>query len=151
MVKHLLFLTLFTWSRIHSSIHLIVERFWDLPGKVWISFAGSITKVTVASSLLVLWFFQIELLDEHTGTAVKVCLNNVKECLVISSVSTRAVGVNEDGKRGSDTNGVRELNEAALAELGCNERFGDPAAVVGSRAIDLGWILAGKGTTTEMS
>jgi hypothetical protein len=54
----------------------------------------------------------------------------------------------EDGEGLGNTNGVRELNQAAASKTSVHKRLGDPTGAVGSGTIDLGEILSGESSTT---
>ena len=86
---------------------------------------------------------------EHTNdtrTEIPVAADDLDELLV--GLLASAVGVDEDGQRLSDTDGVRELNEGTAGKASRNERLGDPASGVRSGAIDLGEVLSGESTST---
>src|SRR5690606_35583270 len=87
-----------------------------------------------------------ELLDNDTGAEVEVVADDLDE--LIRGLLRGAVGVDVDGEGHGNTNGVRELDKGAAREASGDDGLGDPAADVGSRAVDLGEILAGEGTTT---
>jgi hypothetical protein len=89
---------------------------------------------------------QVELLDNDTGAQVEVVADDLDK--LIRGLVRGAVGVDVDGEGLGNTNGVRELDKGAAGEAGSDDRLGDPAADVGGRAVDLGEILAGEGTTT---
>lgn len=127
-------------------------RGWLLSGCLELELLGLLpgelltAKVTVSSGLLIDGTEQIELLDDDTGTEVKVLTDDLDKLLIGSGTS--AVGIDEDGEGLGNTDGVRELDQAAASELGGNERLGDPAGGVGGGTVDLGPVLAGEGTTT---
>jgi len=128
------------------------------------------TKVATGGGLLVDGVPEVELLHDNSGAEVKVVLDDLDELGV--ALDTSAVGVDEQAEGLSNTDDVRELvkrkqrlaratkkkkktkklknylNEGTLGEAGSDERLGDPAGSVGSRAIDLGPVLAGEGATT---
>ena len=56
--------------------------------------------------------------------------------------------VEVDRQRLGDADGVGQLNGAAIRQLGCDDVLGQIARHVGSGAVDLGGILAGKGPAT---
>ena len=89
---------------------------------------------------------KVELLDNDTGAEVEVVADDLDE--LVRGLLRGAVGVDVDREGLGDTDGVRELDEGTAGEAGGDERLGDPAADVGSRAIDLGEVLAGEGATT---
>ena len=47
-----------------------------------------------------------------------------------------------------DTDGVGNLDEGAIAEVGGDEGLGDPPSGVGCATVDLSWVLSGEGSTT---
>jgi len=102
--------------------------------------------VAVLGGLAVDGVDEVELLDNDTGAHVEVGLDDLDELL--GAPVGGAVGLDEDGERLSDTNGVGELDKGTASELCVNERLGDPAGKVGSRAVDLAVVLAGERTTT---
>jgi hypothetical protein len=102
--------------------------------------------VTVLGSLEVDWLGQVELLDNDTWSHVEVVADNLDK--LIRGLVRGTVGINEDGKWLSNTDGVGELDERTASELGVDQGLGDPSAEVGSRSVDLGEILSGESTTT---
>ena len=122
------------------SSHLKLEGLGLLPGEVGVG------EVAVLGGLAVDGVDEVELLDNDTGAHVEVGLDDLDE--LGGALVGGAVGLDEDGERLSDTNGVGELDKGTAGELGADERLGDPAGEVGSRAVDLAVVLAGEGTTT---
>jgi hypothetical protein len=122
------------------SSHLKLEGLGLLPGEVGVG------EVAVLGGLAVDGVDKVELLDNDTGAHVEVGLDDLDE--LGGALVGGAVGLDEDGERLSDTNGVGELDKGTTGELGVDERLGDPAGKVGSRAVDLAVVLAGEGTTT---
>ena len=122
------------------SSHLELEGLGLLPGEVGVG------EVAVLGGLAVDGVDQVELLDNDTGAHVEVGLDDLDELL--GALVGGAVGLDEDGEGLSDTNGVGELDKGTTGELGVDERLGDPAGEVSSRAVDLAVVLAGEGTTT---
>ena len=57
------------------------------------------------------------------------------------------VGIDQDGRGLGHTDGVADLHRAALGQAGSHDVLGHVAGGVGSRAVDLGRILAGEGAT----
>lgn len=104
------------------------------------------TKVTEGSGLLVDGATQLEVTNDATRAEIEVIFNNLQNFSV--RLDTSAVGVDVDREGLGNTDGVRDLDESALAELGSDEGLGDPTGSISSRAIDLGGVLAGEGTTT---
>jgi len=56
-----------------------------------------------------------------------------------------------NGQRISQTNRIRNLNEASMAESISYHRLGNIASIVSSRSVDLRLILSGEGTTSMRS
>ena len=104
------------------------------------------TEVAVLGSLEVDRVVQVELTDNNTRSKVEVVSDDLDKLL--GGLLGGTVGVDVDGERLSDTNGVGELDKSTSAELGVDEGLGNPSADVGSRSIDLGEILTGESTTT---
>jgi hypothetical protein len=104
------------------------------------------TEVTVLGSLEVDGLIQVELTNNDTRSEVEVLADDLNELL--RGLFGGAVGVDVDGKRLSDTDGIRELDESTSAEASGDQGLGDPSTNVGSGSVDLGEILAGEGTTT---
>jgi hypothetical protein len=125
---------------VSRSSHLELEGLGLLPGEVGVG------EVTVLGGLAVDGVDEVELLDNDTRAHVEVGLDDLDELL--GALVGGAVGLDEDGVRLSDTNGVGELDKGTTGKLGVDERLGDPAGKVGSRAVDLAVVLAGEGTTT---
>jgi hypothetical protein len=122
------------------SSHLELEGLGLLPGEVGVG------EVAVLGGLAVDGVDEVELLDDDTGAHVEVGLDDLDE--LAGALVGGAVGLDEDGERLGDTNGVGELDKGTASELGVDERLGNPAGEVGSRTVDLAVVLAGEGTTT---
>ena len=125
-------------------VRLEGELLGGLPEEVGVVAA----EVTVVGGLLVDGPPELESVDDLAGAKVEVGLDDGEEILVGAATLGGTVGVDEDGEGVRDTDGVRDLHEGAVGEAGGDERLGDPPGGVGSRAIDLGGVLAGEGTTT---
>jgi hypothetical protein len=104
------------------------------------------TKVTVGSSLLVDGLEEVKFLDNDTRTEIKVISDDLDKFSL--SLIGGTVGINENGKRLSNTNSIRKLDKSTTSELGVDQRLGDPTSSVGSGTIDLGPILTRESTTT---
>lgn len=113
----------------------------DIPGEL------ITTKVTVAGGLGVDGLEEIQLLDDDTGAEIEVLLDDGEDLGIGLGAGT--VGVDEDGGRLGNTNGVRELDEGTAGEASGDDGLGDPATGVGSRAIDLGPILTRESSTID--
>jgi hypothetical protein len=127
---------------------LDLELLGHLPSEVGVGGARGVAEVAVGSGLLVLGLEHVKLTHKHAGAAVEVGLDDLEEILVRLAAARRAVRVHVDGEGRGHADGVRELDEAALAQTSRDEGLGDPAAVVGRRAVDLGGVLAREGTAT---
>jgi hypothetical protein len=104
------------------------------------------TKVTIGSSLLVDGLEEIQFLDDDTRTQVKVLLDNIEDFRFRAGGGT--VGIDKDRERFGHTDSIRELDEGTTAELGVDQRLGDPASGISTGTIDLGPILTRESTTT---
>ena len=89
---------------------------------------------------------EVEFLDDHTGAEIEVLADDADKLL--RGLVGSAVGLDEKRQRLGDTDGVRELHTGAASEASSDERLGDPASEVSSRAIDLGVVLARESTTS---
>jgi len=119
---------------------LELELLGLLPGE------GLVAEVTVLSSTVVDGVGEVKLLDNDTGTEVKVLVDDLDELL--GGLVGGTVVLNEEREGLGDTDGVRELDETAASEVGLDQGLGDPAGEVSSGTIDLGVILSGESTTT---
>lgn len=102
--------------------------------------------MAVLGSLEVDGAVQVELTDNDTRAEIEVLVDDLDE--LVRALLRGAVSVDVDGEGLSDTNGVRELDKGTTSEAGGDKGLGDPAADVGSRAVDLGEVLAREGTAT---
>lgn len=102
--------------------------------------------MTVLGGAVVDGVDKVELLDDDTRPQVEVLADDLDK--LVGGLVRGAVGLNEDGKRLGDTNGVRKLDESTAGETGLEQGLGDPAGKVSGRAVDLGVVLAGESTTT---
>ena len=127
---------------------LFNELLGFLPGEATVVVLILAAEVTEAGGLVVDGAAEVELLDDLEGSELEVLLDEFEEGLVSPAVLDGAVGFEMDGEGFSNTDGVGELDEDALAVSASDEGLGDPAGGVGSRAVDLGGILTGEGTTT---
>ncbi len=114
-----------------------------LPGEVGV---GS-SEVAELSGFLIDGSEEVELLDDVAGSEAKVVHDDLDEVLVGHAFLDGAVGVDVDGQRVCESDGVRDLDENSVAEFVVHETLGDVPGVVGSRPVDLGRVLAGEGTT----
>jgi hypothetical protein len=104
------------------------------------------TEVAVLGGLEVDGAVQVQLTDNNTRAEVEVLVDDLDQ--LGRALLGGTVGVNVDGERLSNTNGVGELDEGTTSQLGVDQGLGDPAGEVSSGSVDLGEILAGEGTTT---
>ena len=91
---------------------------------------------------------QVEVTDDATRSEVKVLLDDFGQLSVGHAFLDSSVRINKDGKRVRHTNGVRQLNQCALAKLGSDQTLGDPASSISSRSVDLRGVLSGKGASS---
>lgn len=119
------------------------SHFGLFPGEVGVVSA----KVAVFRRLLVDRAFKVQLFDNVTGAEVEIRRNDLLD-LLVGAVNRRSVGIDVDRQRVRKADSVRNLHKHAVGELVRHDRFGDEAGVVSSGAIDLGWVLAGEGTTS---
>lgn len=122
---------------------LELKRLRLLPGEALVG------EVAILGGLEVDWLGQVELLDDHSRAEVEVGADDLLE--VVGGLLRGSVRVDEDGEGLGDTDGVRQLDEAAAGQLGVDEGLGDPASDVGGGAVDLGEILSGESTTSVSS
>ena len=102
--------------------------------------------MAVLGGLEVDWAGQVELLDDHSWTEVKVGADDLLK--LVRGVVRGSVGVNVDGGWLSNTNGVGKLDKRTASELGVDEGLGDPTGNVGCGTIDLGEVLSRESTTS---
>ena len=94
---------------------LELERLGLLPGVV------GVAEVAVGGSLEVLGLLETKLADDDTGAEIPVLEDDLDELVVV--LLSGAVGVDVDGERLSNTNGVGELDEGATGEASSDEGF----------------------------
>lgn len=118
---------------------LELEGLWLLPGEALVS------EVTVLGGLEVDGFGKVEVLDDDTRAEIEVVSDDLNE--LVGGLGGGAVGLNEDGERFGDTDGIRELDEGTAGEFGVHDGLGNPASNIGGRTVNLGVILSGESTT----
>lgn len=123
-----------------QGIQLESELLGLLPGEL------GAAEVTVRRSGLVDGLEKVQVADDRSGAEVEVVLDDLDNLAI--RLLAGVVCVDEDRQRLGNTDGIRELDQAAVSEAGSDERLGDPASGVGSRAVDLGRVLAREGTAT---
>lgn len=123
----------------YASLELELLRL--LPGE---SLVG--TEVAVLGSLEVDGAVQVQLANNDTGSQVEVVADDLDKLLGASLGG--AVGVDVDGQRLGNTDGIGQLNEGTAGKASSDQGLGDPASDISGRTIDLGEVLAGEGTTT---
>ena len=106
------------------------------------------SKVTVGGGLAENWALELEVTLDASGAEVEVLGDDIGELSIGHALLDSSVGVNKDGERVRNTNGVRKLNKGSSAELGSNEGLGDPTSGVGGRTVDLGGVLSGESSTS---
>lgn len=120
--------------------NLELELLGLLPGELLVG------EVTVLGGLVVDGVGKVQLLDDDTGTHVKVLLDDLNE--LVRGLVGGTVGLDEQGEGLSYTDSIGELDKGTAGQLGSDERLGDPARKVSGRAVDLGVVLSGESTTT---
>merc|ERR1711939_1063824 len=108
----------------------------------------STAEVAVGGGLLVLWLTEDQGHGNGTWTAVELDLQDVSDVIGSQLAALGAVGLDEERQRLGHTDGVRELDQAALGKATLHNRLGHLTADVCGRAVHLGRVLAGEGTTT---
>lgn len=124
-------------------VRLELKSLWLLPTEVLVG------EVTVLGGLEVDWLGQVELLDNNSWAEVEVGVDDLDK--LVRGSGRGSVGINEDGERLSNTDGVGKLNQSTASELGVDKGFGDPSGDIGGRSVNLGEILSGESTTTVSS
>ena len=102
--------------------------------------------MAVLGGLVVDGVGEVEFLDDDTGPHVEVLANDLNQ--LVRGPFGGAVSFNEEGEGLRNTNSIGELDKSTASKAGSDQRLGDPAAKVSSRAVDLGVVLAREGTTT---
>lgn len=123
---------------------LFKSHLWCLPGKVGVVSS----EVTILGCLLVNGSLQVQFFDNMAWSKVEILQHDLSDVLVVQPIHRGSVRVNVDRERVSETDSVRYLHEGSVCELVGNDRLGNVSGIVGSRSVDLGWVLSGKGTTT---
>merc|ERR1711907_643401 len=101
------------------------------------------TKVAIGSGFLVLGLPQSKGQSNGTWTAIKGNLDDIGDVIGGEVTLLCAIGLNKDRERLRDTNGIRKLHKGTFAQATAHNGLGHLPANVCSRAIHLGWILAG--------
>jgi hypothetical protein len=106
--------------------------------------------VAIGGGLLEHRTTQVEVADDGSRAKIKVVLDDLGDLDIGLSGAGKAsaVGINEDGQRVGDTNGVGELNQDTVSKTSSDDGLSDPTSSVSSRTIDLGGILSGESSTT---
>merc|ERR1712224_872633 len=85
--------------------------------------------------------------SNSTWTAIEGNLDDIRDVISTKVTLLRSIGLNEDREGLRDANGIRKLHKSTLAQATAHDGLGHLPANVCSRAVHLGWILAGEGTT----
>ena len=96
--------------------------------------------MTVSSGLLVDGAAEVEHLDDAGRAQVEVLLDKRLDCILIDLVG--AEGIDHDGDRMCDADGVGQLDLAAVGKAGGDDVLGDVASCIGCTAVHLRRILA---------
>lgn len=128
--------------QLHGSVvsDLELEGTGLLPAEVLVG------EVAILGGLEVDGLSQVKILDNDSRTEIEVGADDGYQ--LVRGLVRGAVGVNKDGKRLSDTDGVRELDKSTAGKFGVDEGLGDPSSDVGSRTVDLGEVLSRESTTS---
>jgi len=106
------------------------------------------SEVAEGTGLPVNGLLELQLLDEHTGSQIEVSDDDISQVIISESLNDGAVRVDVDGQGLGNSDGVGNVDQTSLAEAVGNQRLGDPSGSVGSRSVDLGWILSREGTAS---
>ena len=119
---------------------LVLQSFRNFPSEIRVSSA----EVTVSSGLLEDRSAQLKVANDGPRTEVEVILDDHSDLGVslARSLHAGAIGVYEDGERVRDSDGVRQLDQAAVGKTGGNYGLGSPSGSVGSRTVDLRGVLS---------
>jgi hypothetical protein len=138
----------------HISLCVVVVRFSFrrrlerndlLPGEdVEVVFSAKVTVRRGGLVSLVTASLQVQVLANHPRSEVKRGFNLLQDFSVGDFAG--AVGVDVDGQRFGDADGVRDLHQASSREAGGDDGLGRLSGNVRSGAIDLGRILTREGT-----
>ena len=107
---------------------------------------GLAAKVAVGSCLLVLGLTQSQGLRDGTRAAIELDLQHLGDVVHVQAALLAAVSLHKQGQGLGHADGVRQLHQAACAQTAVDHRLGHLTADVGSRAVDLGGVLAREGT-----
>ena len=92
--------------------------------------------MSIGGSLEVAWLLELEVADEAARAQVKVVLDNLNE-LLLGLALGGVVRLNVDRKRLGNSNGIRNLDEAAVAESGLDKGLCRPPGCIGCRSVNL--------------
>merc|ERR1719229_37268 len=102
-------------------------------------------KVAVRRGLLVLGLTESQGLGDGTRAAIECDLDDVRDVVRCQGALLGAVGLHEKRKRLRHTDGIRELDQGALAEAAPHHGLGHLPADVRRGAVHLRGVLAGEG------
>merc|ERR1712176_1334091 len=108
-------------------------------------------KMAISRGLLVLWLAESKRLRNGARAAIKLDLDDVRDVVCRQRSLLRAVGLDEERQGLRDANGIRKLDQGALAEAALHNGLGHLRADVGRRAIHLRGVLAGEGAAAVCS
>ena len=96
----------------HSHSLLKLKRFHLFPCEIRIV----ASKVTIGSSLSHAGALQVEVTNDASGAKIKVLLDNFGKIGIRHAFLDSSIGIDKDGKRVGNSNGIRELHKATTAK-----------------------------------
>lgn len=129
---------------LNASYSFQVEGLGSLPSEVWVL----ATEVTESRCLLVNGSLQSQFLDDVSGSEVEILANDSANVCLSATVLRGAVGVDVDGQRVGETDGVGDLEEGAVAKTSSYKGLGHIAGIVSGRSVDLGRVFTREGAAT---
>ncbi len=119
------------WLRLGQLIKLSSlenELLGLLPGEVGVSPA----EMAVLGGLLVDRSEEVEFLNDVARAEVEVLANNADEVLISKAILHCAVGLDVNGERVGETDGVGDLNKDSVSEASSDQGLGNVSCVVSS-------------------
>ena len=119
------------WLRLGQLIKLSSlenELLGLLPGEVGVSPA----EVAVLGRLLVDRSEEVEFLNDVARAEVEVLANDADEVLISKAILHCAVGLDVNGERVGETDGVGDLDKDSVSEASSDQGLGNVSCVVGS-------------------
>jgi len=101
-------------------------------------------EVAIRRCLLVLWLAKCQRLRDGAWPAVEADLDHIRDVVRGERALLRPVGLHEERQRLGHTDGIRELDQGALAEAALDDGLGHLSADVGRGPVHLGGVLPEK-------